>query len=78
MKSWEFVQARRGTTLRGFLRGITTIEDALEKFKLRKIIPPAIELIEADLQEKKKELRPKQKEYDDIVIINTEERTVDD
>jgi fructose-1,6-bisphosphatase len=78
MKSWEFVQARRGTTLSTFLRGIATVDDALEKFKLRKIIPPAIELIEEELQENKKELQPKKKEYDDIIIINTEERIVDD
>ena len=78
MKSWEFVQARRGTTLKNFLRGITTMDSALEKFKLLKVIPPGVELIEAELQENKKELQPKKKEYDDIIIINTEERIVDD
>jgi len=78
MKSWEFIQARRGTTLSSFLRGISTVHGALEKFKQRKIIPPAVELIEAELQEKKEELQPKKKEYDDIIIINTEERIVDD
>lgn len=47
MKDWLFVVKRRKTTLELYLRGITSIEAALEKFKNNNIIPPPLEQIAA-------------------------------
>lgn len=45
MKDWSFVVKRRKTTLEHYLRGIDSIESALDKFRKNNIVPPPIEQI---------------------------------
>jgi hypothetical protein len=106
MKSWEYLQARRGTSLEAFLDGVKTLDEALKRFRARDIVPPPTEAIEevlgvstkaADVvtarpskktpssrPSTKKRKAPQQveekkaKEYDDLVIIETEETATQD
>ena len=47
---WKFYTGRRKASLKAFLRGITTISDAIEKFTSLGIVPP-IDLISAHFQQ---------------------------
>jgi len=82
MKQWRYVQARRGTTLPAFLRGVSTMSEALELFRSKRIIPPPVEEIqevlglEPEVEEPSND-DPPQKEYDDLVIIDTTQEVVD-
>jgi len=93
MKTWEFVHRRRKTTLASFLSDVTTLQEALEKFKRRDIIPPDIERIEEALpssisapkqqpsaiaKKKSKKSKKEEEEYDNLVIINTNEEIIED
>jgi hypothetical protein len=106
MKSWEYLQARRGTSLEAFLDGVKTLDEALKRFRARDVSPPSIEAIEEVLStsteatvvvttqpskkaassrsSKKQRKVPQQveekkaKEYDDLVIIETEETVTQD
>ena len=97
MKSWDYIQARRGTTLEGFLKGVITVTEALELFSARGILPPPIEDIESLLGPPPPPPRcpaghsigdatindstivepSVQKEYDELVIIETAQEVID-
>jgi len=46
MKTWDYLRARRGTTLENFLRDVPDVEAALKKFSARRIVPPPLNVIE--------------------------------
>jgi|TARA_Y100000034_G_C6871451_1_gene397922 hypothetical protein len=46
MKTWDYLAARRGTTLENFLKDVPDLEAALKKFNARRIIPPPVRVIE--------------------------------
>lgn len=40
MLDWQFFSKRRGITLKAFLSGIATLDEAHEKFQSRDLVPP--------------------------------------
>lgn len=91
MKDWDFIAARRKLSLEGFLKGVSTIEDALEKFSGMDIIPPERSILDRFFngsetpqvtqpevtEEQKHEKSTPSAKYDDIVIIETDEAVTD-
>jgi hypothetical protein len=106
LKTWDFVVRRRKLTLENYLKGVTSLDAALEKFQNDKILPPAEDEIQAVIESntappkrpksfvnatkgtkpKKRAKNPNKRrkplskddgEFDEIVIINTEEPSKD-
>lgn len=106
MKTWDFVVRRRKLTLDHYLKGLVSMEEALEKFRNDKIVPPPEDEIQAVIEantatpkrpksfinatkgskpkkrpknpnKRRKPLSKNDGEFDEIVIINTEEPSKD-
>ena len=89
MKDWNWIAQRRRLSLENFLSDTNTIEAALEKFSKLDIIPPERKILERFFNENTAPKTPQTKiveeqksedlnqlpnsEYDDLVIIETEE-----
>ena len=62
MIDWQFFSKRRGVTLKKFLSGVTTLDEAHERFQNRDLVPPQdseiLELL-GPQPEAKKEPAPK-------------------
>ena len=47
MVEWEFYSKRRNQSLESFLEGTQNLQEGLEKFVQKKLVPPALEVLTA-------------------------------